>query len=73
MNCKVAKRLRKEAGYHPSQPRTYVGTNETRKYFHDKSGKRIDYTVQSQELHDGDPRSLYKELKKEYYASKRTS
>lgn len=50
MNSKTAKRLRKEANYHPTDPRKYewVGPKKT-----------------TQELSASCSRSLYRELKKE--------
>lgn len=50
MNTKTAKRLRREANYKPSQKREYKRVN--------KKG-----TI---ELVDSDPRTLYRELKKEF-------
>lgn len=76
MNTKIAKRLRKESNYHPSQPREYTTINKSRKtktkrlklgqgQFREVStGQLKDGT---RELVDSDPRVLYKELKKEYY------
>lgn len=54
MNTKTAKRLRKEARYHPTDPRKYerVGNTGT-----------IEVSAECS-------RSLYRELKKEYKANK---
>lgn len=60
MNNKTARRLRKEANYHPTQERQYHVVNKSRKI--DKNGLAKHGTV---ELVDSDPRTLYKELKKE--------
>jgi len=70
MNVKTAKRLRRESNYHPSMPRRYVwfeGKKETR-----VAGRVMYEKTQCLELHEADPRSLYQELKKEYYASLRS-
>ena len=61
MNTKTAKRLRKEANYHPSQPRDYIFFNKSRKNPKSKG------TV---ELADHDQRVLYNQLKAEYYEEK---
>lgn len=61
MNAKTARRLRKEANYHPSQVREYKVVNMSRKIKLNK--ERKSGTI---ELVDSDPRALYKELKKEY-------
>lgn len=61
MNTRTAKRLRKEARYHPSQKREYVIINKSRK------NPRSKGTV---ELADHDPRILYNQLKEEHYESK---
>lgn len=65
MNNKTARRLRKEANYHPRQPREYHIVNKSRKI--KKNGQIKHGTV---ELIDADPRTLYKELKKEYNENK---
>lgn len=65
MNTKVAKRLRKEAMFHPSEPREYVTINNSRKF--KQSGGIKEGTIQ---LTDDSSRTLYNELKKEYYEKK---
>lgn len=57
MNPKTAKRLRKAARYHPSQPREYITVNNTRR--NTPGGGTV-------ELADSCSRLLYQELKKEY-------
>jgi len=61
MNKKIARQLRKEANYHPGQPRQYHIVNKSRKQT--SPGVFKQGTI---ELVDSDPRALYKELKKEY-------
>ena len=67
MNTKTAKRLRKEAMYHPTMVREYTTVNKSRKIKDTKTGER---KAGTQELLDSDKRTLYKELKKEYYETK---
>lgn len=64
MNTKTAKRLRKEARYHPTMAREYHTVNKSRKF---KDVKTRQMKQGTQELLDSDPRVLYKELKKEHY------
>lgn len=61
MTNKVSRRLRKEANYHPGLPREYHVVNKSRKI--GPNGLAKHGTV---ELVDSDPRTLYKELKKEW-------
>lgn len=67
MNTKTAKRLRREARYHPSMPRKYM-LEITPKMEILKNGQVIKVEKRTRVLADDDPRVLYNELKKEYYA-----
>lgn len=60
MNAKLAKWLRKEANYHPMMERKYIG-----KQYRKNTEKGV-ITVTTVQLHEADPRTLYKELKKEH-------
>lgn len=73
MNAKKAKALRREAMYHPTQPRSYEVVNKSRKlqtkrtkiggkYVEVPTGQMKSGTI---ELHESCSRVLYQELKKE--------
>lgn len=80
MNAKTAKRLRREARYHPAMKREYVTiTGDAKRVLlpeEIKLVKGIPTKMPARslmcatswiELKESDPRVLYKELKKEYY------
>ena len=60
MNTKTAKRLRREARYHPSMPRKYIRVEVKKRL---QNGKTVIRYIEM--LEDSDPRTLYKELKRE--------
>lgn len=62
MNTKTAKRLRRAANYHPTQPRQYEEVV--------RSPRKAKAHKKSLELTASCSRYLYQELKKEYYANK---
>lgn len=73
MNCTQAKRIRREANYHPSMPRKYNWAQfPVQRPARDKkgqlSGGMRTFQASVLELDTADPRSLYQELKKEFYA-----
>lgn len=76
MNAKTAKRLRKEARYHPSMKRTYREIVYKRPVNYIKGGKVVRTEMKemvTKVLDDSDPRTLYKELKKEYKENERSN
>lgn len=75
MNTKAAKRLRREIGYHPRDERKYASKSFKRKIqtvdVKTKKPKIIEVELKSVEIHPSDKRSLYQEMKKEYWENKR--
>lgn len=65
MNAKKARQLRKDAHYHPTQERSYTVVNKSRR-LKNKAGEFKSGTV---ELNESCSRTLYNELKKEFYGN----
>ncbi len=66
----VAKRLRKEAGYHPADARKYVTQEPMRRVGLNIQGKPYEYTVvRPFRLKDMSPRVFYKFLKRKHNAN----
>lgn len=68
MNTKAAKLLRFETRYHPTMPRKYYWhTVKVQRPNKDGGMRNVERSILM--LEDSDPRILYKEAKKEYYAN----